>query len=88
MATGGYGNPTRHTGYESGAMTTRPLWPQEGMEIQQGCSYRRISRINDMEPPSHRGVNMCNYSPTKRALIPKKGPEGSLMQGPLIKPLI
>ncbi|GFW64173.1 hypothetical protein TNCV_708781 [Trichonephila clavipes] len=43
MATGGYGNPTRHTGYESGAMTTRPLWPQEGMEIQQGIAAHEIS---------------------------------------------
>ncbi|GFU93303.1 hypothetical protein TNCV_1860341 [Trichonephila clavipes] len=35
----------------------------------QGRSYRCISRINYMGPPSYMGSNMCNYSPTNRAPI-------------------
>ncbi|GFV39356.1 hypothetical protein TNCV_1230581 [Trichonephila clavipes] len=36
-----------------------------------------LSRINDTGPSSYRGPNMCNYSPTNRALISKKAPQRS-----------
>ncbi|GFX18626.1 uncharacterized protein TNCV_3310871 [Trichonephila clavipes] len=41
------------------------------MELNQGRSYYGISRINDKGPPSYKGHNMCNYSLTNRAFIPK-----------------
>ncbi|GFW70637.1 histone-lysine N-methyltransferase SETMAR [Trichonephila clavipes] len=44
------------------------------MALRQGRSYRRISRINDTGPPSYRGPNMYNYSPTTMASMSKKGP--------------
>ncbi|GFS92028.1 hypothetical protein TNCV_4635561 [Trichonephila clavipes] len=47
---------------------------------KQGRSYHRLS---DTGPPNYRGSNMCNYSPTNRVPISKKGPEGILIQGPL-----
>ncbi|GFW71993.1 hypothetical protein TNCV_4788811 [Trichonephila clavipes] len=41
-------------------------------EIQSsGRGYRRI---NDTRPPSYRGPNVSNYSPTNRAPISKNGP--------------
>ncbi|GFX38519.1 hypothetical protein TNCV_2344901 [Trichonephila clavipes] len=42
-------------------------------------SYRRI---RDTEPPSYKGPNMCNYSPTNRVSYLKLGPEGIVKQGP------
>ncbi|GFW57197.1 ATP-dependent RNA helicase DHX8 [Trichonephila clavipes] len=47
-----------------------------------GRSYHRINHINDMGFPSYRGPNMCNYSPTNRTLISKKGPQGIFDEGP------
>ncbi|GFT76820.1 hypothetical protein TNCV_1419491 [Trichonephila clavipes] len=41
------------------------------LDVIQGRSYHRIS---DTGPPRYRGANMCNYSPTNRVLIHKKGP--------------
>ncbi|GFS69915.1 hypothetical protein TNCV_3102111 [Trichonephila clavipes] len=46
-------------------------------DLVQGRSSRRI---NDTGPPSYRSPNMCNYSPTNRAPLSKKGPEGILIQ--------
>ncbi|GFY18282.1 hypothetical protein TNCV_2046881 [Trichonephila clavipes] len=48
------------------------------LDNEQGRSYHRIK---DTGPPSYRSPNMCNYSPTNRAPISKKGPEGILIQG-------
>ncbi|GFV78916.1 integrase catalytic domain-containing protein [Trichonephila clavipes] len=52
--------------------------PQKLLHLQ-GHSYRRFS---DTGPPSYRDPNMCNYSPTNRASISKKGPGSILIQGP------
>ncbi|GFX82623.1 hypothetical protein TNCV_1192981 [Trichonephila clavipes] len=46
---------------------------EELESVDQRHSYRRISRINDTGSPSYKGPNMCNFSPTNRVLISKKG---------------
>ncbi|GFW27951.1 hypothetical protein TNCV_768311 [Trichonephila clavipes] len=38
--------------------------------LEQGRSYRRI---NDMGSSNYMGPNMCNYNPTNRVFISKKG---------------
>ncbi|GFV25034.1 hypothetical protein TNCV_885001 [Trichonephila clavipes] len=38
------------------------------------AQWRSYRRINDTGPRSYMGLNMCNYSPTNRALMIEKAP--------------
>ncbi|GFT91476.1 hypothetical protein TNCV_4286251 [Trichonephila clavipes] len=56
------------------AINSGPKEPKGHVNEKTREPVRSYRRINDTGFPSYRGPNMCNYSPTNRAPVPKKRP--------------